>query len=61
MQKTKRKLAQGDIEITWANGSTELVQTQGLTYSTGALVLAIGDDKIIIPLTSVKHFRVKSA
>lgn len=60
MKTTKRKLAQGDIEITWANGAVELVATTGMVYNAGAIVLSIGDDKVVVPMTSVKHFRVKS-
>lgn len=54
----RSKLAKGQIEIVWANGQLETIQTSGMAYNAGAIVLSVGDDKVVIPFSSIKRFRV---
>lgn len=56
-----KDLAAGEVEITWPNGMIEVIKTEGLAYNAGAIVLQIGPDKVIIPMTSVRRFRVRGA
>jgi hypothetical protein len=56
--KTYKQLKKGQIEITWIKGNAEIIQTQGMVFQAGSLVLDLGTSKLIVPLTSVKHFRV---
>jgi len=57
----ERQLKNGEIEITWAkNNVVELLQTDGLAYNAGAIVCDVKGHKIIIPMSSVKRFRVKA-
>lgn len=54
----KRALKQGEIEIHWAQGNLELIQTNGLHYQTGALVLTVNGHLLVIPFTSIRSFRI---
>jgi hypothetical protein len=58
--KIYKQLKSGQIEITWMKGDVETLQTNGQVFNGSALVLDLGDSKLIIPLTSVRHFRVPS-
>lgn len=61
MAKIDKALAVGEIEIVWLkDGAVEYFQTQGMAASGTALVLDMGKDKLIIPFTSVKRYRVPS-
>ena len=57
MAKT-RILKQGEVEIVWGNGTVEVLQTTGVAYASGAIVLNVGTDTLIIPMTAVRRFRV---
>jgi hypothetical protein len=58
--KVLRDLKAGELEVIWSNGSLEHIQTDGLAYNAGAIVCDLKGHKIIIPLTSVRRFRVKA-
>lgn len=52
------KLKKGQIEIIWPNNSFDVIQTSGMTYTGAAIVLTVDGHHVIIPMTSVKRFRV---
>ncbi|HEX5016535.1 MAG TPA: hypothetical protein VFX15_02990 [Actinomycetes bacterium] len=35
------ELKKGQIEVTWLNGQSQIIQTEGMTYNTGAIVLGV--------------------
>ena len=57
----ERQLKNGEIEIHWIKPNVvEVLQTDGLAYNAGAIVCDVRGHKIIIPMSSVKRFRVKA-
>jgi len=56
----QRDLKNGELEIVWPNGNMEWIQTEGMTYNQVAIVCDVKGHKLIIPMSSVKRFRVKA-
>lgn len=58
-----RLLKPAEIEITWANGQIEYIQTAGMTHNGMALVMTLPDQlhNVVVPYASMRKFRILRA